>query len=94
MLAFGGLSSRFDTWPFWIPELIVTVPLLIWLGWRQTRHNGVGAACWHYGLLLLGFLYVSRFLNENYLGYILAFLAMGYFIWDSQDGLRPQSGGD
>ena len=94
VLAFGGLSSRFDTWPFWIPELIVTVPLLIWLGWRQTRHNGLGAACWHYGLLLLGFLYVSRFLNENYLGYILAFLAMGYFIWDGQDGLRPQSDGD
>ena len=94
VLAFGGLASRFDTWPFWIPELIVTVPLLIWLGWRQTRHNGLGAACWHYGLLLLGFLYVSRFLNENYLGYILAFLAMGYFIWDGQDGLRPQSGGD
>ena len=94
VLAFGGLTSRFDTWPFWIPELIVTVPLLIWLGWRQTRHNGLGAACWHYGLLLLGFLYVSRFLNENYLGYILAFLAMGYFIWDNQDGLRAQSGGD
>ena len=94
VLAYGGLTSRFDTWPFWIPELIVTVPLLIWLGWRQTRHNGIGAACWHYGLLLLGFLYVSRFLNENYLGYILAFLAMGYFVWDSQDASRPQANGD
>jgi hypothetical protein len=95
VLAFGGLASRFDTWPFWIPELIVTMPLLIWLGWRQTRRNSLGAACWHYGLLLLGFLYVSRFLNENYLGYILAFLAMGYFMWDSRnaDVSRAQPGG-
>ena len=60
--------------------MIVTLPLLIWLGWRQTRGNTIGAASWHYGLLLLAFLFVSRFLNENYLGYILAFLAMGYFV--------------
>jgi hypothetical protein len=95
VLAFGGLASRFDTWPFWIPELIVTLPLLLWLGWRQIRYNHLAAACWHYGLLLLGFLFVSRFLNENYLGYILAFLAIGYFVWDSRDAdaLRGQTGG-
>ncbi|MCB0233165.1 MAG: hypothetical protein KDG58_02895, partial [Anaerolineae bacterium] len=85
VLAFGGLTSRFDYWPFWIPELIVTLPLLIWLGWRQTRGNTIGAASWHYGLLLLAFLFVSRFLNENYLGYILAFLAMGYFVVESNE---------
>lgn len=82
VLAFGGLSSRFDYWPFWILELAVTLPLLLWLGWRQTRFNRLGVACWHYGLLLLAFLYVSRFLNENYLGYIVAFLALGYFAAD------------
>lgn len=85
VLAFGGLTSRFDAWPFWIPELIVTLPLLIWLGWRQVRGNTVGAASWHYGLLLLAFLFVSRFLNENYLGYILAFLAMGYFVVEPRE---------
>ncbi len=79
VLALGGLASRFDSWPFWILEVAVALPLLLWLGWRQVRHNTVGAACWHYALLLFGFLYVSRFLNENYLGYILAFLALGYF---------------
>ncbi len=79
VLAFGGLASRFDAWPFWILEVVVALPLLLWLGWRQARHNTIAAACWHYGLLLFGFLYVSRFLNENYLGYILAFLVLGYF---------------
>jgi hypothetical protein len=79
VLAFGGLESRFAQWPFWILEMAVALPLLLWLGWRQARHNTIAAACWHYALLLFGFLYVSRFLNENYLGYILAFLALGYF---------------
>jgi hypothetical protein len=80
VLAFGGLESRFDRWPFWIPELIAGVAMLAWLGWRQARGNRLAAANWHYALFLLVFLYVSRFLNENYLGYILAFLAMGYFL--------------
>ena len=79
VLAFGGLESRFDPWPFWILEVLVALPLLLWLGWRQAQGNTLAAACWHYGLLLFGFLFVSRFLNENYLGYILAFLALGYF---------------
>ncbi len=79
VLAFGGLASRFDPWPFWLLEVALTLPLLLWLGWRQARHNTISAACWHYALLLFGFLFVSRFLNENYLGYILAFLALGYF---------------
>ncbi len=79
VLAFGGLASRFDSWPFWILEVVIALPLLLWLGWRQARHNTIAAASWHYAMLLFGFLYVSRFLNENYLGYILAFLALGYF---------------
>jgi len=83
VLAFGGLASRFDQWPFWVLEVAVTLPLLLWLGRRQARHNTLAAACWHYALLLFGFLYVSRFLNENYLGYILAFLAMGYLVYPS-----------
>jgi len=88
VLAFGGLASRFDPWPFWILEVAVALPLLIWLGWRQARHNTIAAACWHYALLLFGFLYASRFLNENYLGYILAFLALGYFA--AEELRRPQ----
>ena len=34
-------------------------------------------AFWSYGLFLLVFFFVSRFLNENYLGYILACLVIG-----------------
>ncbi|MCC9077531.1 hypothetical protein FKZ61_015625 [Litorilinea aerophila] len=77
VLALGLVPDRFAYWPFWIPELLVAVPLLAWLIHRQLRDNTLAQGCWHYGLFLLGFFYVSRFLNENYLGYILAFLAVG-----------------
>lgn len=55
----------------------MTLPLLLWFLARQAKANTLGNATWHYGLLLFGFFYVSRFLNENYLGFILALLAIG-----------------
>jgi 4-amino-4-deoxy-L-arabinose transferase-like glycosyltransferase len=77
VLAFGWVQSRFDYWPFWLPEVLVGLPLAAALLWRQAHDNNVGRALWSYGLLLLAFLFVSRFLNENYLGYAAALLALG-----------------
>jgi hypothetical protein len=77
LLAFGVLKSRFDYWPFWILQLVVCLPLLVWQIRRQWRSNHWAVACISYALLLLVFFFFSRFLNENYLGFILAMLAMG-----------------
>lgn len=77
VLAFGWVTDRFDTWPFWITEIALALPLLLWFIRRQQRVPSLSNACWHYGLLLFAFFYASRFLNENYLGYILAFLSIG-----------------
>jgi hypothetical protein len=77
VLALGLVADRFAQWPFWVPMIALATPLLLWLLWRQVRANTLSNACWHYGLFMLGFFYASRFLNENYLGYILAFLAIG-----------------
>jgi hypothetical protein len=77
VLALGWVNDRFDQWPFLILEMLLALPLLLWFVWRQWHSNDVAMACWHYGLFLLAFFYGSRFLNENYLGYILAFLALG-----------------
>ncbi len=80
ILAFGLVSDRLAYWPFWIPELLITTPLLVALLWRQARRNTLGNALHGYGVLLFAFFYVSRFLNENYLGYLLALFALTYFI--------------
>jgi hypothetical protein len=77
VLALGWVVDRFVYWPFWIVQLPATVAMLLWLVRRQQRGNTLANACWHYGIFLFVFLYLSRFLNENYLGYLLAFLAIG-----------------
>jgi hypothetical protein len=77
VLALGWVSNRFDQWPFWQLELLCALPVLLWFLLRQRRHNTLFAACWHYGVFLFVFFYSSRFLNENYLSYILAFLSLG-----------------
>ena len=80
LLALGWVKSRFDHWPFWLPELVVGLLLMLALLWRQVRENTTARALWGYGLFLLAFFFVSRFLNENYLGYILACLVLGALV--------------
>lgn len=80
LLATGGVASRFVYWPFWIPQLLLGLPLLIVLLRRQGQDNTPARALWNYALLLGVFFFVSRFLNENYLGYILALLTLGALI--------------
>lgn len=84
VLALGWVSSRFAQWPFWRVELCVALPLLLWFLQRQRRHNTLATACWHYGVFLFVFFYSSRFLNENYLSYILTFLCLGVLTQDER----------
>ncbi len=77
VLGLGLVRDRFDQWPFWALQIALAGPLLVWFVARQARHNTLSQALWHYALLLLVFFYGSRFLNENYLGYILALAAIG-----------------
>jgi hypothetical protein len=80
VLAAGWANDRFAQWPFWLPELLIGAPLMLALLARQWRENWLGRALWSYALFLFAFFFVSRFLNENYLGYILAFAALGALV--------------
>jgi hypothetical protein len=80
VLAFELVPDRLAYWPFWTLELVVGGALLALLGWRQLRHNTLSSVLHHYVILLLAFLFVSRFLNENYLGFAASLMAVAYFI--------------
>lgn len=80
LVALGWVKSRFVYWPFWLPELLVGMPLLLGLLRRQASGNTPGRALWGYALFLTAFFFVSRFFNENYLGYIIAILGLGALI--------------
>jgi hypothetical protein len=84
VLAFGWVSDRFQYWPFIIPGFLLGIPLLVFLLRRQAKTNTMASMLYSYGLFLLVFFYVSRFMQPNYLGYILAFLTLGVLIDDSQ----------
>ena len=80
ILAFNLVKSRLDYFPFWILEALFGIPLLLVLLWRQfARDNSVGAMLYGYALFSFVFLFFSRFLNENYIGYLLACLALGHY---------------
>ena len=85
VLALGWVESRFGQWPFWIVQVALTVPVLLWFLRRQQQDNTLSAACWHYAILLTVFFYGSRFLNENYLGFILALMAIGFTVTADED---------
>jgi hypothetical protein len=80
ILAFSLVTDRLAYWPFWVLEVLVVAPLMMVLLWRQVRHNSLGTMLHGYVVLLFGFFYISRFLNENYLGYLLALFALAYCI--------------
>jgi hypothetical protein len=80
VLALQLVQSRLDYFPFWVPEVVLGIPMVIALLWRQVRKdNSVGSMVYGYTLLCFTFLFFSRFLNENYIGYLLSCLALGYY---------------
>ena len=92
VLAFGWVKSRFDAWPFLMAELLVGIPLMAALLWRQWHENRLGRVLWRYGVFLFAFFFVSRFLNENYLSYILAFLALGALVGEDAGAKTANEG--
>lgn len=84
ILAGQFVPDRLAYWPFWLTELLVAGPLLVLLLWRQVHRNTLGTMLYGYVVLLFAFFYVSRFLNENYLGYLTACLTLALVI-DSEE---------
>jgi hypothetical protein len=92
VLGLGWVADRFEYWPFIIPELMITLPLLGFLLWRQARSNTMGTMLYGYVVLLLAFSYVSRFLQPNYLGYMLGFLTLAILIEDNLENSGKNAG--
>jgi hypothetical protein len=86
VLAFQLVPDRLAYWPFWLLELIIALPILLLLLWRQSRQNTLGAMLYGYTALLFAFFYTSRFLNENYIGYLAAFLALSLVVDEAGAG--------
>ena len=89
ILALQLVPDRLAYWPFWLTEIIIAGPLLLLGLWRQVRYNTISQMLYNYTVLLFGFFYASRFLNENYLGYLAAFLALAFIISADEADAEP-----
>ena len=87
ILGLGLVESKLDYFPFWIPGLFICLPLLLFLLWKQVRANTLGAMLYGYSALMFVFFYFSRFFNENYVGFILAFVALAYCADEGGEGV-------
>lgn len=75
------VDSPTDYWPFWVPELIVSLPLLLILLWLQKKNNTLGQMVFNFSMLLLAFWFFSRFFNTNYFGFIIMLFAFAIFLY-------------
>lgn len=89
VLGLNLVPTRVAYFPFWIPEAMVAVPLVLGLLRRQWQANTLANVAWHGAVLLFAYAYVSRFLNENYLGFIVGLLAVGVLMGERSTSSIP-----
>jgi len=80
MIGAGLIKSRLDSFPFWIPQLLVGIPLLLFLAKYQWRRNDLDSMLLAAGFFTLGLGIVSRFFQWNYVGYIAVLITMGIIL--------------
>ncbi len=83
VLAFQLVTDRLAYWPFWATEIALATPMLLLVLHRQVKRNHLSQMIFGYVALLFAFFYSSRFLNENYLGYLAAFLILAILLDDT-----------
>jgi len=75
----GFIKDVHSYYPFWIWQMILGLPFLIFLVSWLRKENSVKRLIITYGLFLFAFWYFSRYLNNSHLGYISMVLITAYF---------------
>lgn len=66
-------------YPFWLWQILVGLPLMIFLILWQKRNNNIQRLIISYTIFLFVFWYLSRYFNNSHLGYISMVLLTAYF---------------
>lgn len=65
------IRSELQGYPFWIFQVLFALPVFVLSLLRQARRNSLGAALGGYAVSLLAYQFFSRFLHDNYIGFVL-----------------------
>lgn len=80
LVGMGVIASPRDHFPFWIFQLALGAPLLLWMLKLQSRSKQVGMVFLCAGFFTFGFGFFSRFFLDNYLGYVVVLMSLGILI--------------
>jgi hypothetical protein len=73
----GIIESPLDPFPFWILQLLLGMPILLLLIRYQWRRNSIGTMLIAYAFFMFIFGFLSRFFQDNYLGFVTLFITIG-----------------
>lgn len=76
VLALGLVASDQAYFPFWLPQVLVCLPLLLAALRWQAQANTLPRMLYGFAALFGVYSFFSRFFNENYAGFLLALLAL------------------
>jgi hypothetical protein len=80
LLAVGVLRSPLTPFPYWLPQLVFSVPLLFVMLRRVKAHRQLSEMLIGYGLVLFTVAFFSQFFHDNYLGYIVTLMALAWLL--------------
>jgi hypothetical protein len=90
LLAAGVITSPLDPFPFWLLQLLVGLPLLLWLMRDQWRDNRPGTMLSNGAIFVFGLGLVSRFFNENYVGFVAVLFLIGVILNQREHTIHDQ----
>jgi len=74
------VNSVNDYYPFIIWQLVITIPIMIYLIIKQLKDNSLKRLILNYALTLFVFWFFSRYFFNTHMMYIACFLPVAYFI--------------
>ncbi|OGH20257.1 MAG: hypothetical protein A3D74_04440 [Candidatus Levybacteria bacterium RIFCSPHIGHO2_02_FULL_37_13] len=83
--SFGFIKDVYVFYPFHIWQIIICVPLLIFLVKYFKKHKDVKTLILLYGIFLFVFWYLSRYFNNSHLGYLSLIFVTTYFFPENTD---------
>ncbi len=91
LLAIGVIPSNMAAFPFWLFQIGLGLPMLAILARRQWRRPNLPEVIAGSGLLLFILQFFSRLFNDNYLGVIIAIMAVAALMDDKQNWASSRS---
>jgi hypothetical protein len=91
LVSAGVIQSPLDSFPFWILQLVVGVPLMVQLLKYQARQNDLSRLFIAAGLFIFGIGLVSRFFQSNYVGFVATFISLGFLLNLVSGDANPES---